>query len=256
MRGIGLSAWVSKQLERLVLNWIWPYIRPYMDPDQMGGVPGCSIEHYIIKMTDFILKSMDGNHDAAVLAAPVDYSKAYDRMLNSDILCNLVALNVPYCAVKFIKSYLTGQTMCTRYKGSVSSFKKIPGGGPQCGLLTSVLFILQVNKAGGPCPLPALRQTNNILPDEQLNQEIAPTPTPEQNTDKQSSRREGAHPPAPGQNSCLLPAFQTVHGPAPLPAGGLEILNKPPCHDKSRLHKNSFIDELTLLEKFFLGGSL
>ena len=117
---------------------------------QMGGVPGCSIEHYIIRMTDFILRSMDGNQDAAVLAVPVDYSKAYNRMLHSDILCNLVALNVPNCAVKLINSYPTGRTMCTRYKGSVSSFKKIPGGGPQGGLLTSVLFISQVNKAGGP----------------------------------------------------------------------------------------------------------
>ena len=45
IRGIGLTPWVSKQLERLVLNWIWPHIKPHMDPDQMGGIPGCSVEH-------------------------------------------------------------------------------------------------------------------------------------------------------------------------------------------------------------------
>ena len=142
LRGIGLSSFVSKQLERLVLNWIWPYIRNHVDPDQMGGMPGCSIEHYITKMTDFILRSMDGNPDAAVIAVPVDYSKAFNRMLHSDILSNLVALNVPTCSVKLITSYLTQRTMCVRYKGAVSSFYSMPGGGPQGGLLTSVFFIL------------------------------------------------------------------------------------------------------------------
>ena len=79
LRGIGLTCWISKQLERLVLNWIWPYIQPHLDPDQMGGRPGCSIEHYIVKMIHFILGSMDGDRDAAVLAVPVDFSKAFNR---------------------------------------------------------------------------------------------------------------------------------------------------------------------------------
>ena len=26
LRGIGLTSFISKQLERLVLNWIWPYL--------------------------------------------------------------------------------------------------------------------------------------------------------------------------------------------------------------------------------------
>ena len=62
-------------------------------------MPGCLIEHYITKMTDFILRSMDGNPDAAVIAVPVGYSKAFIRMLHSEILSNLVALNVPTCTL-------------------------------------------------------------------------------------------------------------------------------------------------------------
>ena len=104
IRGIGLTSWVSKQLERLVLKWIWPYLRPHIDHDQMGDVPGSSVNHYIIKMVHFIMSSMDGNPDAAVLSVPVDYQKAFNRMLHSDILCNLAALKVPSCAVKLIQS--------------------------------------------------------------------------------------------------------------------------------------------------------
>ena len=44
-------------------------------------------------MTHFILRSMDGNNDAAVIGVPVDYSKAYNQMKHSDILFNLITLN-------------------------------------------------------------------------------------------------------------------------------------------------------------------
>ena len=40
LRGIGMTAWISKQLERLLLDWIWPYLQPHLDPDQMGGEKG------------------------------------------------------------------------------------------------------------------------------------------------------------------------------------------------------------------------
>ena len=152
LRGIGLTSWVSKQIERYVLNWIWPFVQPYIDPDQMGGVPGWSIEHYIVKMLHFILTSMDVNRDAAVIALPVDFSKAFNRMLHSKILCDLSDLKIPPCAIKLILSYLTGRSMCLHYKDAASPFQPFPGGGPQGGLLTGVLFILQINQAGRPCP--------------------------------------------------------------------------------------------------------
>jgi hypothetical protein len=222
LRGIGLTSWVSKQLERLVLNWIWPYVRPHLDPDQMGGRAGCSIEHYIIKMVQFILSSMNGNTNAAVVAVPVDYSKAFNRMQHSDILINLTALNVPTCAVKLIKSYLTQRSMCVRFRGAVSSFQKCPGGGPQGGLLTSLLFCLQVNKAGSPCmaPMtPALRQ--------------ASAPHPAITSPSHPSLRQIA-----------------VQGPAIRP----DNYENPPCADRRNLHKKSYIDDLTLLEKILLSN--
>ena len=44
-----------------------------------------------------------------------------------------------------------------RYGGATSDEQLIPGGGPQGGLLTVLLFDLQVNLAGAPCPpLPLL----------------------------------------------------------------------------------------------------
>ena len=46
--------------------------------------------------------------------------------------------------------------MCVQYNGAESAEQDIPGGGPQCGLLIVILFDLQVNMVGAPCPIPSL----------------------------------------------------------------------------------------------------
>ena len=45
--------------------------------------------------------------------------------------------------------------MCVRYNGATSAEQDILGDGPQGGLLTVLLFDLQANLAGAPCPIPS-----------------------------------------------------------------------------------------------------
>ena len=154
LRNLGLTAFFSKRLEWFLIKWIWPYISPHIDPDQLGGLPGCSVEHYLVQLLDFIHKSLDvtSTKPTAVLAAFVDFSKAFNRIDHNIIVKILADLNVPTCALRLIISYLSNRKMCVRYKGAESSEQAIPGGGPQGGLLTVILFNLQVNLAGMPCP--------------------------------------------------------------------------------------------------------
>ena len=88
------------------------------------------------------------------MAALVDFSKAFNRMDHNTLVTILSDLNIPTCALRLIMSYLSGRKMCVRYDGAVSVEQDIPGGGPQGGLLTVILFNLQVNLAGSPCPVP------------------------------------------------------------------------------------------------------
>ena len=62
-------------------------------------------------------------------------------------------MNVPGWLLRIVISFLTNRKMVVRYKGAMSGLKDLPGGGPQGGLLTVLLFNLQVNLAGAPCPL-------------------------------------------------------------------------------------------------------
>ena len=155
LRNLGLTPFFSKRLEWFLIQWIWPYISHHIDMDQLGGLPGCSVEHYLILMLDFIHKQLDKNHSeaTAVIAALVDFSKAFNRMDHNIIVTILSDLNIPTCALRLIMSYLCQRKMCVRYNGAISAEQDIPGGGPQGGLLTVIFFNLQVNLAGSPCPI-------------------------------------------------------------------------------------------------------
>ena len=155
LRSIGLTPFLSKRMEKHLIRWIWKYIDPHIKADQLGGLPGCSVVHYIIRMTDFILKNLDKTKNpSAVLGVTVDFSKAFNRLCHNTIITILADLNIPTCALRLIVSYLTERCMCIRYAGAVSTERKMPGGGPQGTLLIVLLFILQVNLAGAPCQAP------------------------------------------------------------------------------------------------------
>ena len=154
LQNLGLTPFFRKRLEWFLIEWIWPYISPHLDPDQLGGLPGCSVTHYLTQMLDFIQKNLDNTKEpTAVLAGLIDFSKAFNRIDHNVIVTILSDLNVPTCALRLIMSYLSDRRMCVRYDGAVSKEQNIPGGGPQGGLLTVLLFDLQVNLAGYPCRL-------------------------------------------------------------------------------------------------------
>lgn len=107
LRNLGLTPFFSKRLEWFLIQWIWPYIGHHIDMDQLGGLPGCSVEHYLILMLDFTHRSLDKNHKepTAVLAGLVDFSKAFNRIDHNTIITILVpfaSLYPTYLSVKCV----------------------------------------------------------------------------------------------------------------------------------------------------------
>ena len=80
LRNLGLTPFISKCLEWFLIKWIWPYIEPHLDHNQLGGLPGCSVDHYLVLMLDFIYKNIDRSckEPTAVIAVLVDFSKAFN----------------------------------------------------------------------------------------------------------------------------------------------------------------------------------
>ena len=154
MRTLGLTAFFSKRLEAILIKWIWPYILPHLSKDQMGGILGSSVVHYLTKMIHWILEKLDNstNEPTAVIAALIDFSKGFDRMSPVILITLLSDLNIPTCALKLIISYLRNRSMVTIFNGATSTSQHLCGGGPQGSLLIVLLFCIQVNMAGEPCP--------------------------------------------------------------------------------------------------------
>ena len=148
LRNIALTSFFSKAFESFIFEWLWPYISPNLDPGQFGGIPGSSITHYIIRLTHFILSNLDENTPIAVLAALVDFSKAFNRMNHNILIDTLSKLGVPGWLLKLVIAYLTKQKMVVRYKGVTTEEQDMPGGSPQGTLLGMFLFIVQINDAG------------------------------------------------------------------------------------------------------------
>jgi hypothetical protein len=132
--------------------------------------------------------------------------------------------------------------------GAESAEQEIPGGGPQGGLLTVILFDLRVNLAGVSCPiypvLPLGIAGQEHEPLETVPLGIAgPEPEPLETVPLIIARPE----PEP-----LVTVPLSIAGPEPEP---LEPVPLPLCHQKEKTMKK-YVDDLSLLESIDLKATL
>ena len=131
LRVISLTNHLSKTFERFVMIWILSYIGHMMDTNQFGGSKGCSVSHYLIEFINFVLFNQDLSEPHAVLAAMVDFSKAFNRVNHNLVITILSRLGIPCWLLKIIASFLIGRELIVRFKGVCSNKQNLPGGGPQ-----------------------------------------------------------------------------------------------------------------------------
>ena len=80
LRNIAKTAIFSKLLENLLLcDYILPIVNPYLDIGQCGGLKGSSTTHYLIKMLDFIHRTLDKKTPHCAVLAMEDLSRAYNQ---------------------------------------------------------------------------------------------------------------------------------------------------------------------------------
>ena len=84
----------------------------------------------------------------AVLAALIDYSKAFNRICHNRIITILSRMGVPNWLLRIIMGFLTGRELIVNYQGKKSNRKWLPAGSPQGTRLGLVLFLILINAAG------------------------------------------------------------------------------------------------------------
>jgi hypothetical protein len=143
-----------KILDFHVCNMMMPFIEPFIDPGQCGGLKNSSITHYLVKLLHFVHVKLDLKQPHAVLLALIDMEKAFNRVSHQLVIEDLADMKVPGWLLLILISYLTERSMYMRYKGSRSSRRFLPGSTPQGALLGILLFIIKFNGALLRPPIP------------------------------------------------------------------------------------------------------
>ena len=71
---------LNKILEKVTCKMVVSDMRKNMDPAQFGNKKGVSIQHYLIKLLDRVIRALDNNsrgEAVAVIATMIDWRQAY-----------------------------------------------------------------------------------------------------------------------------------------------------------------------------------
>jgi hypothetical protein len=148
LRIISLTPFLSKTLERIIMDWLLEYEGDKLDWSQFGGRKGSSCNHYLVDMITYIQYNQDLKEPKAILAAMIDFEKAFNRQNHHILLTKLHDMNVPGWLLNVVKGFLENRKLIVNYKGKDSTSKDMPGGGPQGTLLGLFLFLILINDAG------------------------------------------------------------------------------------------------------------
>ena len=86
------------------------------------------------RLIEFIYAELDKGSDRdsrAVAAMAIDLSKAFNRLDHSKLVTLLFDLGVPPCALRMLKSYLSGRTMRVHLSDAISTVYELWGVDPK-----------------------------------------------------------------------------------------------------------------------------
>ncbi len=106
------------------------------------NLPKRSTSQYLIRMLDFVLKSLDKKSTPAILTL-LDCQKAFDMVYHNLITSRLIKLDVNWYVINWVKIFLSNRSKCVRIGKLMSSFLPMKRGLAQ-GTLNGPLTILLV----------------------------------------------------------------------------------------------------------------
>ena len=104
------------------------------DPRQYGNEKGLSINHYLVKMVDKILKSVDKNTNAdknAVILTMLDWSKAFENQSHFLGIKSFIDNGVRMSLIPTLLDLFQGRKITVKWENCFSEPIRVTGGGPQ-----------------------------------------------------------------------------------------------------------------------------
>ena len=130
------------------------------DKSQYGNEKGVSVNQYLVKMIDEILRSLDTNTNYEKFAAfctMVDWNQAFDRQCHLLGIESFIRNGVRKSLIPVLTNYFQKRKMTVKWHGITSSMRDLHGGGPQGGLWGILEYLSQSNN-----------NTDNICPSKKF----------------------------------------------------------------------------------------
>ena len=124
----------DKIAEKLITKMMIEDMKKKLDPSQYANQKGLSIQHYLVKIIDRILESVDKNskrESCAVLATLVDWKQAFPRQCPKLGIESFIENGVRPSLIPMLINYFQGRQMKVKWGGELSSARDLNGGGPQ-----------------------------------------------------------------------------------------------------------------------------
>ena len=160
-RTLSMKNYLSKSYEKQFCDWLWPYIEPFLDPNQWGGRKNRSTTHYLIKLFDFVHKYLDKSTPHAVATSQIDLQTAYNLTSHQLVIEDLFSMKVPGWLLVIMTSFLTSRKLIIRYRGATSSARTLDSGSPAGCMTGNIIFLVKFNGAllRPPIPRPLTKNT-------------------------------------------------------------------------------------------------
>lgn len=137
-RPISILNVLSKLLERVVHNHIYPIIAPLLPTEQHGFMKGRSTTTNLGVFIDSVIRGMDGGSQVDVVYT--DFEKAFDRVDHMILLQKLYELGIRGNLLRWMESYLRNRSQAVVVGGFCSDFREICSGVPQGSILGPFLY--------------------------------------------------------------------------------------------------------------------
>ena len=126
-----------------------------MDPSQYANQKGLSTQHYLVKMLDRILSTLDNSskgESVAILATMFDWKQAFPRQCPTLGIQSFIRNGVRPGLIPILISYFEDRKMVVKWHGILSKERNLKGGGPQGSTIGILEYLSQSNDNANSVP--------------------------------------------------------------------------------------------------------
>ena len=124
-------------------------------PSQFGNLKRTSIQHYLISLIHRLMSSLDNNSKGDIFAGCVtlfDYQQAFSRQCHKLGVKSFIKNGVRPSLIPIIVIYFQERSCHIKWRGLLSTKRRLPGSGAQGSNLGNIEYISQTNNNADHVP--------------------------------------------------------------------------------------------------------